>query len=94
MFVGMTVTLTIPDEVSADLASKFSNPGQAALEALAARAYECGALSLAQIRTMLNLGSRWEAEEVLARHGVWPGTTSDDLSADITTLGGFLAVGK
>lgn len=43
----MTVTLTITDEVAADLTAKFGNPGLAALDALAAEAYEQGTLSLA-----------------------------------------------
>lgn len=36
---------------------------------------------------MLGLGSRWEAQDVLSRHGVWPGTTEEDLHSDLGTLG-------
>ena len=36
--IRMTVTLTILDSISAALMEKFSDPGRAALEALAAKA--------------------------------------------------------
>lgn len=35
---------------------------------------------------MLRLESRWEAQAVLSRHGVWPGTTVNDLQSDLDTL--------
>ena len=82
----MTVTLTIPDEVSRDLTAGFANPGRAALEALAAEAYERDVLSLEQIRRLLELPSRWEAQDVLSRHGVWPGTTVEDVRSDFDAL--------
>ena len=82
----MTVTLTIPDEVSRDLTAGFANPARAALEALAAEAYERDVLSLEQVRHLLGLPSRWEAQEVLSRHGVWPGTTVEDVHSDFDAL--------
>lgn len=82
----MTVTLEIPDELTSDLKLKFGNLGSAALEALAAEAYEKDALSLEQVRRLLDLPSRWEAQAVLERHGVWPGQTVEDLVADLDAL--------
>jgi Uncharacterised protein family (UPF0175) len=82
----MTVTLTIPDEVSGDLTAGFANPGRAALEALAAEAYKRDVLSLEQVRQLLELPSRWEAQEVLSRHGIWPGTTVEDVRFDFAAL--------
>jgi len=82
----MIVTLEIPDELTSDLKLKFGNLGSAALEALAAEAYEKDALSLEQVRRLLDLPSRWEAQAVLERHGVWPGQTVEDLVADLDAL--------
>jgi len=82
----MIVTLEIPDELTSDLKLKFGNLGSAALEALAAEAYEKDALSLEQVRRLLDSASRWEAQAVLERHGVWPGQTVEDLVADLDAL--------
>ena len=76
----------IPDDLSLELSAKFHNLGQAALEALAAEAYEQDVLSLEQVRRMLNLPSRWEAQTLLSQHGVWPGTSVEDFHADMDTL--------
>ena len=88
----MTVTLTIPDELTAPMSARLGEPGQAALEALAARAYEQGALSLEQVRRLLNLPSRWEAQNLLSSRGVWPGTTVAGIEADLATLGRLFPV--
>ena len=82
----MTLTLTIPDNLSLELNAGFGNVGLAALEALAAEAYEHDVLSLEQVRRMLDLPSRWEAQAVLSSHGVWPGTTVEDFRSDMETL--------
>jgi len=82
----MIVTLDIPDEFTSDLKLKFGNLGSAALEALAAEAYEKDALSLQQVRRLLDLPSRWEAQAVLQRHGVLPGQTVEDVVADLDAL--------
>ena len=79
---AMTVTVTIPDDLAAELGAGFQNLGRAALEALAAEAYSKEVLSLEQIRRMLELGSRWEAQEVLSRHVVWPDQSAEEILAD------------
>ena len=86
----MKVTLHIPDDLSLELSAKFDNLGQAALEALAAEAYEQDVLSLEQVRRMLNLPSRWEAQALLSQHGVWPGISVEDFQADMDTLAATL----
>ncbi len=80
--------MNIPDDLSLELSAKFHNLGQAALEALAAEAYEREVLSLEQVRRMLDLPSRWEAQALLSRHGVWPGTSREDFHADTDALAG------
>jgi hypothetical protein len=79
----MEITLEIPDELSSP---PFGDPSRIALEALAAKAYEEGVLSEEQVRRMLGLPSCWEAREVLSKHGVWPGTTMDDVLSDLKML--------
>ena len=90
----MIVTFTIPDELSAALTEKLGNPSRAALEALAAEAYEQNALSLEQVRRLLALESRWQTQEVLSRHGVWPGLTADDVLKDAAVATTFSPSGK
>lgn len=82
----MTMTLDIPDDLLGELRAKFDDVGQTALEALAARAYAEAVLSLEQVRQLLDLPSRWEAEGVLKRQGVWPGTTVADVLSDLEVL--------
>ena len=82
----MKMVLEIPDEISDELARGMANPARAALEALAATAYGRGVLSLEQVRRLLELDSRWDAQEILSAHGTWPGMTVNDLQADLETL--------
>lgn len=82
----MKLVLEIPDEISAELARGLDNPARAALEALAATAYGRGVLSLEQVRRLLGLDSRWDAQGVLSAHGAWPGMTVNDLDEDLKTL--------
>ncbi len=79
----MQITLQIPDELSV---ASFGDPSQVALEALAVKAYSAAIFSVEQVREMLNLPSLWEAQEVLSRYGVWPGTTVEDALADMNML--------
>ncbi len=79
----MRITLDIPDELSS---APFGDPSRIAMEALAARAYEEGLFSEEQVRRMLGLSSCWEAREVLSKHGVWPGTTVEDVLSDMDML--------
>lgn len=78
----MTLTVNIPDDLAAELGNEFQNLGHAALEALAADAYAKEVLSLEQVRRMLDLGSRWEAQAVLKQHGVWPGHSAEEILQD------------
>ena len=82
----MILTLNIPDDLGADLTAKLGEPSLAALEALAGRAYESGHFSLEQVRRLLGFPTRWEAQALLTRLGVWPGTTEADLASDLAAL--------
>jgi hypothetical protein len=78
----MTLTVTIPDDLAAELGVGFQNLGRAALEALASEAYSKEVLSLDQVRRLLELESRWEAQAVMSRHGVWPDQSAEEILAD------------
>ena len=82
IFLPMTLTVDIPDDLAAELGVGFQNLGRAALEALAAEAYSKEVLSLEQIRRMLGLGSLWEAQAMLSRHAVWPDQSAEEILAD------------
>ncbi len=81
-FTAMTLTVNIPNDLAAALGAEFQSLGHAALEALAADAYVKEVLSLEQVRRMLELESRWEAEAVLKQHGVWPGHSAEEILKD------------
>lgn len=81
----MTLTMEIPDELAHDLGAGFKNLGLAALEALAVEAYTKDVLSLEQVRRLLEVESTWQTQEVLSRHGAWPGQTADEILADADT---------
>ncbi len=87
----MTLILNIPDDLSSELNAGFKNLSRTALEALAAEAYEKDVLSLEQIRRLLELESRWDAQEVLARHGVWPSQSADEILRDAANSSNFRA---
>ena len=82
IFLPVTLTVDIPDDLAAELGVGFQNLGRAALEALAAEAYSKEVLSLEQIRRMLGLGSLWEAQAMLSRHAVWPDQSAEEILAD------------
>ncbi len=82
----MKMVLEIPDKISAALAQGMDDPARAAIEALAATAYGRGMLSLEQVRRLLELDSRWDAQEVLSAHGAWTAMTVNDLDEDLETL--------
>jgi hypothetical protein len=78
----MILTVNIPDDLAAELGAGFQNLNRAALEALAVEAYAKDVLSLEQVRRMLDLESRWEAQAFLSEHGAWPGQSAEEILAD------------
>ena len=88
----MILTMNIPDELARDLGAGFEDLGGAALEALAAEAYAKDVLSLEQVRKMLGLESRWEAQELLSRHAVWPGHSAEEILQDADVSARFRGV--
>ncbi len=87
----MTLTVNIPDDLAYALGEGYEALGCAALEALAAEAYSMDLLSLEQVRRLLGLESRWQAQDVLCRHGVWSGQSAVDILKDAEDSAGFRA---
>ncbi len=67
----MEVSLQSPDELAERIGGHVALLERAALEAVAAKAYEEDLLSLEQVQALLELLSQWEAIAVLKRHQVW-----------------------
>lgn len=78
----MTVTLTIPDALSACLERVQPALSGILLDGFAVEAYRQGILSAAEVRVLMKHESRWETEDFLAAHEAWPGTTADEVAAD------------
>ncbi len=82
----MTLTLELPDRVAALLQGSWDDLPRATLESLAVEGYRSGKLSCSQVGEILGFSSRWEAENFLAEHGAWPGTTVEELHSDTAAL--------
>jgi hypothetical protein len=74
------------DHLAATLHEAWDNLPQATFESLAVEGYRCGKLSAAEVGEMLGHTSRWETEDFLSAHGVWTGTTVEDLASVLATL--------
>lgn len=87
----MEVSLQIPDELAERIGAHVALLERAALEAVAAKAYEEDLLSLEQVQALLELSSQWEAVSVLKRHQVWPGQNVDEVLDDMAVVAEKLA---
>lgn len=82
----MNLILEIPDELEAELGESFGDLRREMLESIAARAYAKEIFSLEKVRQFLKEESLWHARNILEDHGVWPGTTTQSIEQDLTTL--------
>jgi hypothetical protein len=83
----MTLSLNIPDDAAEALVGAWgAGIDRAALEGLVAEGYRSGKFGIAQVRRLLGLESRWDAEEWLGKRGIHLNYTIDDLRADRETL--------
>jgi hypothetical protein len=76
------ITLTLPQDIAEDLASKWADLPRAVLESLALEGYRAGALTQAQVRRLLGFASLAEVDGFLKQHGVYLEYTLDDLERD------------
>ena len=79
------VTLDIPDELSAALASAGRELSRSVFEALALEAYRERKLSTAQLRRLLGFESRYELDGFLKAREVWLEYGAEDLQRDRDT---------
>lgn len=78
----MQITLELPEDIAAHLATKGENLPRAALEAFALEEYRSHKLSTAQIRRLLGYQTRMEVDGFLKEHGVELEYTLEDLERD------------
>lgn len=79
------VTIALPDELSAALASPGQDLSRSAFEALALTAYRERKITAAQLRQLLGYETRMEVDAFLKRHGVELEYTHEDLERDRET---------
>ena len=79
------VTIALPDELSAALASPGQDLSRSAFEALALTAYRERKITAAQLRQLLGYDTRMEVDAFLKRHGVELEYTQEDLERDRET---------
>lgn len=78
----MEITLRLPEDVAEVLAGKWQDLPRAALESLALEGYRAGALTQAQVRSLLGFGSLVEVDGFLKQHGVYLEYTLSELERD------------
>src|SRR6267154_6450775 len=76
------ITIALPDELSAALASPGQDLSRSAFEALALTAYRERKITTAQLRRLLGYETRMEVDAFLQRHGVELEYTLKDLELD------------
>ena len=82
----MEVTVTIPEDIAAQLHTKWQDLPRAALESLALEAYRSGTLTTAQLRRLLGFESRYELDGFLKEAGIYLDYDLDDLKQDLETI--------
>ena len=83
---AMTLDLPVPAALSETLRTRFADLPKAALEGVALEGYRHGILSLAQVRELLDLPSRWAAQEFLEKFGCWPDYDPATMQAELSSL--------
>ena len=81
----MSVSIPLPNDLETALRSRVENLDRLALEALAVELHRRGEITQFQFASVLGL-TRFQADEVLKRHGVFLDLTADDVLGE-TRLG-------
>lgn len=82
----MRITIEIADELVADLVPAGQDPARVLLELSVAEAYREGRLSLEQVRRLLGLGTRMEADAFLLQRQIFDDMTVEELKAEFETV--------
>ena len=81
----MVITVELPEDIAAHVASLGEDLPRAALEAFALTQYAKGRLTQAQLRRLLGFSTRMEVDAFLKSHGVELEYTAEDLERDRRT---------
>jgi hypothetical protein len=79
------ITVTLPDDLAAPLLPDGQEPARTALEALALEAYRQRRITAYQLRTLLDIPSRYELDGFLKQHEVYD-YTIEDFDNDLATI--------
>jgi len=77
------VTVTIPDNLAAQLTAAGKDPARAALEALAIEGYRARRLSENEVRVMLGYETRMQVHALLQEHDTYLNYSMSDLEQEI-----------
>jgi predicted HTH domain antitoxin len=80
----MTVTIDLPEDISAALEGRWDNVPRRSLEAIAVEAYRTGALTESQIRRLLGFETRLQVYALLKEHQVPLRYSAADLEEDLS----------
>ena len=80
----MSVTIDMPEDISAALEGRWDDVPRRSLEAIAVEAYRTGALTESQIRRLLGFESRFQVHALLKEHRVALRYTEADLEDDLS----------
>ena len=82
----MEVTVTIPEDIAAQLHTKWQDLPRAALESLALEAYRSGTLTKMHLRRLLGFQTPMELDGLLKQAGIFLDYDLNDLEQDIETM--------
>ena len=80
----MSVTIDLPEDISAALTEQWDDVPRRSLEAIAVEAYRTGALTESQIRRLLGFETRFQVHALLKEHQVPLRYTAADLEDDLS----------
>ena len=66
----MSLSIAVPEDIQTALEGAWGDPSRHLQENLAIDGYSKGILSLAQVRRLLGMSTRFEAQQFLGGHGV------------------------
>jgi len=79
----MSVTIDLPEDISAALTEQWDDVPRRSLEAIALEAYRTAALTESQIRRLLGYETRFQVHALLKEHHVPLRYSAADLEADV-----------
>ena len=82
----MEVTVTIPEDIAAQLHTKWQDLPRAALESLALEAYRSGTLTAMQLRRLLGFQTPMELDGFLKRADIYLDYDLNDLAEDLEAM--------